>query len=185
MVNPSTFTQQPPAKPLHLARRAEARRLWRLLALLVAMGIALVLSACAAKPPPPPPPPKVYQLQLELTVAADANPDLRSRPSPVVLRLYELRSAAQFDSLDFVTLFDKDQAVMASDIVVRDEWVLQPGETRSMPRKLNPETKFVAAVAAYRDVERSVWRSAAQVLPLQDQTLTVQVQRQAVRVSKR
>jgi predicted component of type VI protein secretion system len=40
-------------------------------------------------------------------------------------------------------------------------------------------------VAAYRDVERSVWRSAAQVLPLQDQTLTVQVQRQAVRVSKR
>jgi type VI secretion system protein VasD len=185
MVTPSAFLLEPIAKPHRLGRCVERRRLWRLMLGLIVAGATTVLNACAAKPPPPPPPAKVYQLHVEMLVAMDANPDVRNRPSPVVVRLYELKASAQFESLDFVSLFDKDQAVLADDLVARDEWVLQPGEVRSLPRKLNPDTKFVAAVAVYRDVERSIWRSAAAVAPAQDQTIVVQIQRQAVRVAKR
>ena len=51
--------------------------------LIVAAGLA----ACAS-PPPPPPKPTVIQATIE--TRPTSNPDARGRPSPVVLRFYEL-----------------------------------------------------------------------------------------------
>ncbi len=169
---------------MHLAPRygtSVKRHAVRVAVLLLSATIAW---GCAKPPPPPPPPPKPNVLGINVSVAADSNPDGQSRPSPLVVRLYELKAAAQFDTLDFISLQDKDQSLLASDIVARDEWVMQPGQSMKLNRKLNPDTRVVAAMASFRDLERATWRATLPVTPLTDQTVQVLIAGRAVRLSR-
>lgn len=124
-------------------------------------GAAVVLvalwSGCAGAPKP-------ARVDGSIVAAAALNPSVSGRPSPLLLRVYELRSAASFNQADFMALYQTDQAALGPDLVAREEIMLRPGETRLFARALAPDTRFIGVVAAYRDLERSVWRA---IVPVQ------------------
>lgn len=117
--------------------------------------------ACAS--PPKPPPPTIVQASVE--AMANVNPDARGRPSPVVVKFYELKSLAVFDSADFFSLFERDREVLGGELVAREEFQLIPGGRRTFERTLQPDTRYLGVVAAFRDLERSTWRAAVPVTP--------------------
>jgi type VI secretion system protein VasD len=141
--------------PLFFVRTAPFARVWRLS---MAMLLAFFLAACKT-----PPPPVVTTLQMSVVAGADANPDARKRPSPVVVRVYALKSSAAFDSADFFSLFDKDTATLGADLVQKEEFLMTPGQQKALPFKFEPEVKVIAVMAAFRDLENARWR-AVQVL---------------------
>ena len=124
-------------------------------------GLALVLTGCAAGPRVSEPATLIIRLQ----AATDVNPDGRGRASPLDVRLFELRSASAFEAADFFALYDRDQATLATDLLAREQVVVQPGESRSFTRQAKPETRFLGVIAAYRDLERAVWRASVPVAP--------------------
>ncbi|WP_235023335.1 type VI secretion system lipoprotein TssJ [Caballeronia glebae] len=131
------------------------------------------LAASACKSPPPPPAPTI--VRLSVTALGGVNPDRSGRPSPVVVRVYELKTTAAFDSADFFTLYGRDQATLGGDLNAKNEYVLRPGDSRSVEQTVQPGTKFVAVVAAYRDIERSRWRASAPVPPNQTTLMNVRI----------
>ncbi|MBX7228542.1 MAG: type VI secretion system lipoprotein TssJ [Burkholderiaceae bacterium] len=98
-----------------------------------------------------------------LQASSSINPDARNRPSPVVIRVYELKTPATFESADFFSLFDKDQATLGADMLAREEFTLRPGDSQTINRELKPDTRFMAVFAGFREVEKSTWRA---VMPL-------------------
>jgi len=134
---------------------------------LAALGVALLLSACAAKPPPP------ASVTGTVQASAQINPSASKRPSPLLIRIYELKSAATFNAADFMSLYQRDQAELGADLLAKEEFVLNPGETKTFAKTLAPDTRFLGVVAAYRDLEHAKWRSAVAVLPSQPQKMTV------------
>jgi type VI secretion system protein VasD len=100
------------------------------------------------------------KINLSLAVSQSANPDTRNRPSPVVVRIYELRAPAGFEAADFFALFDKDRETLAADLQARDEFTLQPGEIKSISRDAKSESRHIAVFAAFRDLERATWRGS-------------------------
>ena len=147
----------------------------RLLAAAAACGgVAALAGVGCAKPPPPPPPPTL--LELDLRTAPELNPDLRGRPSPLVLRTYELKTRAAFDAADFFSLWDREKETLGAELVARDELVLQPGATgRRIERRAQEDTRVFAVVAAFRDIERARWRDAVAELPQQTHRLELQL----------
>lgn len=138
-----------------------------------ALAAVAGLVACGSKPPPPAPPKPPAVLRIQLEAGARLNPDTRARPSPVVVRVYELKAAAQFTSADFLSLQERDQATLGADVVAREELVLRPGESKLISRTLAPETRFVGVVAAFRDLERARWRAQVELVAGRDNTVTV------------
>lgn len=128
----------------------------RFLACGVICAVALCLAACGAKPPKPTP------TKASLVVAGDVNPDSSGRPSPVVVRLYQLKEEGSFDDAAFFALFDKEQETLGPSLVSREEYELKPGETRSLDLKIPPEAHYLAAAAGYRDINNAKWKT---VLP--------------------
>lgn len=126
-----------------------------------------------SKSPPPPPPPKPGALVINMAASAGINPTASNRPSPVMVRLYELKASAQFEAADFLSLFDKDQATLGADIVTRDEFVLAPGEKKAITKALVADTKFIGVLAAFRDLERARWRAVAAVLPNKNNVIAI------------
>ncbi len=111
------------------------------------------------------------------------NPDSKGRASPIVVRLFELRATSGFDSADFFSLWDRERDAMGNDLVTRDEFQLRPGEQKKLERTLQPDTRFIGVVAAFRDLERSTWRSTVAVVPQKKQPVTIKIDTRSIAIS--
>jgi type VI secretion system protein VasD len=97
---------------------ASGRRVSRLIVVL-----ALLVTACASSPKP-------TIIQAELKALPSVNPDANGRPSPIVVKLFELKSLAVFDSADFFSLFDRGRDTLGGDLVAQEEYQISPGSDR-------------------------------------------------------
>jgi len=122
------------------------------LALLAAL---LGLTGCAALSPYS----DMTKLDLTLNGSNELNPDLNGRPSPVVLRLIELKHPVAFETADFFSLYQRPKEALSPDMVVLEELELRPGEQREMKLSVQPGSRYVGVLAAYRDLPESNWRT--------------------------
>src|SRR5258706_4242000 len=148
---------------------------------------ALVAVNCGKAPPPAPPsitiaaPPDArVKAAMTLAASADTNPDATGRPSPVVVRVYQLRTDGAFTGADFFALFDDDQKVLGPELISRDEFVLAPAEQKKMDVTVSGETRFVGAIAAFRDIRNAQWRV---LVPASSKGVTLAVERARIRLS--
>jgi type VI secretion system protein VasD len=112
-----------------------------------------------------PPEPKETTLEMTLAAGSQLNPNAQRRPSPVVVRIFDLKTSASFDAANFDGLFEHDREVLGAELVARDEVVLNPGEGRKIERKLGPDTKVLGVAAAFRELDRASWRTTVAVKP--------------------
>src|SRR4051812_20979385 len=111
------------------------------------------LSACASKPPGP------VKTHTDLIVSADVNPDASGRASPVVVRVYQLRNDGEFVASDFFPLYDREKEILGASFISREEYVLAPGESRTLALPIDANARFIGVIAAYRDIRASHWRA--------------------------
>jgi type VI secretion system protein VasD len=153
--------------------------------------VVLTGARCGKKPPPAAaPPPQVITIaapaeakvkaSMSLAASKEVNPDASGRPSPVVVRVYQLRNDAAFNGAEFFALYDDEQKALGPEFITRDEFVLAPAESRTLDVTLAPEARFVGAIAAFRDIRNAQWRS---IVPAPKKGLSVAVERSRVVVS--
>lgn len=119
-------------------------------------------------------------VDLDLRAAPNLNPDASGRASPLRLRLYELKSVSVFNGADFFSLYDHDKEVLAADLVVREEIQVEPGMQKRFTRKPGPDTKFIAVLAPYRDIDHAKWRAALEIRANKTNEVELSVERLAV-----
>ena len=141
--------------------------------LLVIVLLAL-LSACASAPP------EREKLDLQLTAAADVNPDMQGRPSPIILHILELNSTEQFNRLDYMALTQPSGAALGPDLLAKNQVVMQPGDSKSLPTELNPMTTAIGLVAGYRDIDNAVWRKTIAVTQGSTKGIQVALEQQQI-----
>lgn len=158
-----------------------------------AFAVVLATIACGKTPPPvvpqplpqPPPqlpPPKIARARLTLAASADSNPDASGRPSPVVVRIYQLKTDTAFAGAEFFALYDDEMKVLGPDLIGRTEYTLAPSERRTMEFDVSADAQFVGVVAAYRDIRNAQWRTVLQA-PLSGPDVTVAIERARVVLS--
>jgi type VI secretion system protein VasD len=138
-----------------------------------ATALAAVLVACASAPKP-------TQVAGTIEASAQVNPSTSKRPSPVLVRVYELKTAAAFTAADFMSLYQRDKTELGGDMLGKDEFVLAPGESKTFAKTLSPDTRFLGVLAAYRDVEHARWRSVVAVQPGQKQNVVIRANELAI-----
>jgi type VI secretion system protein VasD len=105
-------------------------------------------------------------LKLTIQTDSDINPDANNRPSPVFVRMYELKSPMIFHQADFMALFDKDKAVLDADFVnKRDLKRFAPGDKREESFVLTPGTKYVALYAEFLQYQNANYKVIFPVTP--------------------
>lgn len=112
----------------------------------------------------------VFNLDTDLTLTfnadADINPDDKKRPSPLFLRMYELKSTKQFDRANFIDLFERDSEVLGADLIAKQTLKrLTPGEERSDSFVLKPGTRFVGLVAEFLQYKDAKFKIIVSIAP--------------------
>jgi type VI secretion system protein VasD len=162
------------------------------MALAWALAAACAGAHCGKAPPPPPTPPPAApvtiaappeaKVKAAMTIAAnaDVNPDAGGRPSPVVVRVYQLKADAAFRDADFFVLYKDEQKALGPELITRDEFILAPTESRTLDVTLSPDARFVGAIAAFRDIRNAEWRS---IVPAPRTGMNIAVERARVVIS--
>jgi type VI secretion system protein VasD len=117
------------------------------------LSVCVLLTACGSSQPKP------DKARMTFVAQPIVNPDIKGRPSPIVVRVYQLKNDDKYTGADFFALFDDDQKVLGPDLVGRDEVELTPGESREVQFAVSPDAKFVGVLAAFRDIRNSRWRA--------------------------
>ncbi len=130
-------------------------RTFRALPIVFLLAACAVLGSCASAPKKPQP----IVFKMNVLVSADVNPDAQNRPSPIVVRIFQLKDDAAFKDADFFALYDKEQAILGAALVSRVEYELAPGESRSADFAVAPETRFIGVIAAYRNIRDAEWQA--------------------------
>lgn len=92
--------------------------------------------------------------QLSFKVAADINPDENATPSPLFIRMYELKSEKLFSKADFIGLYEGDAELLGADMLAKHELKrITPGEDVSHKYVLAEETRFVGLYAEFSQYE--------------------------------
>jgi type VI secretion system protein VasD len=108
-----------------------------------------------------PPPPAVGVLTI--IAGADQNPDPSGHPAPVAIRVYELAASGKFERADVFALTEREQQTLGPDDLGSEEFVLRPGETRTVTRGLKPGTQMIGVIVLFRDIDHAAWRAVAPV----------------------
>jgi type VI secretion system protein VasD len=136
------------------------------------LAIFLSMTACGSPPPAKPSAPQApvvapTEVSIQIDTSPKVNPNAQGRPSPIFVRVYRLKNSVNFLAADYFNLVQKDQTVLGSDILFREEVMLNPGQSHVLQKKWLSEPGYFAVVAAFRDLDKSVWRV---IQPLNIQT---------------
>lgn len=147
-----------------MTRRSESRQhgaFWRRALWLSALAAVVAATGCTKAQRPELPVP------VEISIAASErlNPTEQGRPSPVVLRVFELSGRNFFQTADFFTLLGERAGIKDEEVIDVHEFVMMPGEVRVLRRKTELGTRLIGVVAGYRDAQGGVWRAVATVPP--------------------
>ena len=124
----------------------------------------LLLAACGRKTPPLAPQEQTL-VNIEIVVTADINQDRSGRPSPLALRVYQLKSGSRFNSSDFISLYEKDTSILGTDLVQKDEIVLQADEKYILRPTLGTNVSTIGLMALFREYEQADWRASTAITP--------------------
>lgn len=123
---------------------------------LYAVSALVALGGCAG-PRPMLPAPYTVMISADTSI----NLDRQGRATPVQVSLFELKNSSSFESIDFYTLFEKGEQALGSDVVAKEQLVLQPGQTMTLARKAKSDARMLGVFVAFRSVEKSAWRAVA------------------------
>lgn len=147
---------------------------------LTALAVFVLLAGCSTLSPYS----HLTKLDLRLTASDQLNPDLNGRPSPIVVRLYELNHAVAFENADFFSLYERAKETLAPDMIAMEELELRPGETLELKLSVQRGSRYVGVVAAYRDLSQTVWRSTHHIAATETTHIELSLDQSGIRLSQ-
>ncbi|WP_085579027.1 MULTISPECIES: type VI secretion system lipoprotein TssJ [unclassified Pseudomonas] len=139
------------------------RRSTAFLKTLTAFAALVLLAGCSSLTPYS----TMTKVNLKLTGSDQLNLDLNGRPSPIVVRLFELKHPVTFENADFFSLYERAKESLNPDLVASEELELRPGETVELKLSVEEGSRYVGILAAYRDLSDAQWRHTVQITPVE------------------
>ncbi|AZO78239.1 MULTISPECIES: type VI secretion system lipoprotein TssJ [unclassified Bosea (in: a-proteobacteria)] len=139
---------------------------------------APLIAACSSGPPAA----KTTSLEFGIEADQEINANENGDPSPIVLRVYELKTKNAFEQASFFELLDSDTAKLGADLVSKRELEVKPGEKSSFKRESPTEAKHIGVIAGFRQIEVAQWRSLVDIVPDRDNAFLITVRALAVKI---
>lgn len=87
------------------------------------------------------------------------NPSSTGLSSPVLLRIFTLKTATAFLQHDFGAIFGGNAEALGDDLVGKREYLIQPGATIKYEESLPPDVTVIGIVAGFRSIDTAQWRA--------------------------
>lgn len=132
-------------------------------------------------------PPAEKTAEIEFTIDADEeiNTNEKNEPSPVLVRIYELKATTAFRQASFFELLDNDTAKLGTDLVAKREFEITPGEKQTFKRDSPEATRNIGVIVGFRQIASAEWRAVADLATDSDNAFLIKINATTVTLSLR
>jgi type VI secretion system protein VasD len=127
-------------------------------------------------------PPKPIATKAKVVASSEVNPNAQGRPSPVHVRIFQLRDDAAFTSAEFSSLVEKEQETLGASLVRRSEEDFSPGEERELQLNIAPETRMVGVVAELANYRNAQWRAVTRAPTKEKERILIRIERDQISI---
>lgn len=138
--------------------------------------IVVGLTGCGGAPKPTP-------TKIAINADAAVNPGEDGQASPVVVRVYELKSIKAFNNASYFD-FDKEAETLGADLIKSSEYELVPGSSKEYKSDISSEATYVGVVASFRNIQSAQWRDSIELKKSKKNKFIIYVTGLAVRIEK-
>jgi len=125
----------------------------------------VTLSACSSSSEEEDP----IEVKLLLKASDNINPSQVSKRNPVVVNLYQLKSADAFKSSQVLDLYEKDISILADDLVNKQILgSVLPKEKRAITLAIAPGTKYIAVFVQFSNYSQAKAKAWLEVKEIDD-----------------
>ncbi|MCP4321111.1 MAG: type VI secretion system lipoprotein TssJ [Psychromonas sp.] len=97
--------------------------------------------------------------QLTFVVEDNINPDDSKEPSPVIVRMYELKSTKLFENSNFIDLYERDVEVLGKSMITQQSLkAIKPSEARTANFVLSKDTKYIGLYVEFLQYEDAKYK---------------------------
>lgn len=105
-------------------------------------------------------------LEIKFKVDADVNPDDDNKPSPLFIRMYQLKSTKMFDRANFIDLYEKDKEVLGADLISKQVLRrIKPGESIDENFVLDKDVRYIGLYAEFLQYKNAAFKLLIPVVP--------------------
>lgn len=140
-------------------------------------GLALA-AGCGRRRPKPTP------ISVLLIADANTNPNEAGEPSPIVVRVYQLKGIKAFNNATYFDFVDDDAKTLGADLVASQEYELTPGSEEEYDREISSEATHLGVVAGFRNIQSANWRASIELKKSKKNQLAIYITSLAVRIQK-
>jgi type VI secretion system protein VasD len=98
-------------------------------------------------------------LKLRFVVDKSVNPDDSKVSSPLIVRMYELKSVKAFENANFIDLYERDSEVLGKTMITQQALKpIQPSENRTAKFVLSKGTKYIGLYAEFLQYENAKYK---------------------------
>lgn len=98
-------------------------------------------------------------LKLSFVVDKSINPDDSKVSSPLIIRMYELKSTKAFENANFIDLYERDVDVLGKTMITQQSLKpIQPNEDRTARFVLSKGTKYIGLYAEFLQYEDAKYK---------------------------
>jgi type VI secretion system protein VasD len=124
------------------------------------------------------------EVELNFQVWPNVNPDESGRSSPLVVRVFELKEARQFQTEDFIGLFQESKERLGGDLVAEYRLrELAPGLDRTEVLKVDPAVRYIGLLAEFVQYENAEARLVFPIEPHRTTEKIIWVNKTSIRIS--
>lgn len=89
----------------------------------------------------------------------NVNPDDSNIPSPVIIRMYELKSTKLFENANFIDLYERDSEVLGKSMITKQSLkALQPSAKHKSEFVLSKEAKYIGLYVEFLQYENAKYK---------------------------
>jgi len=98
-------------------------------------------------------------LKLRFVVDESVNPDDSKVSSPLIVRMYELKSTKAFENANFIDLYERDSEILGKTMITEQALKpIQPNENRTTRWVLSKGTKYIGLYAEFLQYENAKYK---------------------------
>jgi type VI secretion system protein VasD len=120
------------------------------------------------------------KFSFKIISSANQNPDHNGRPSPLVLRVYQLSDETLFKNSDFYDLYDDDTKILASSLKHKDEFSIPVGQTLINTLIVHPQAKYISILGGFQDLDNATAKLSLTIDPKNPEPLCLRIEEKSL-----
>ena len=135
------------------------------------LAVLILTTSCQNEP---------IKVRGQILAAADINPNVRNKASPVEIRIYWLSDNKKFEAANYLTLIQSDTQVLGKDMLHKEVMIVRPGQTLPYRVDINKDTVYLAAIAAFRDTRTAQWKAVHRISVFRHENVRIKLEQNSV-----